>query len=130
MRLGVALSVLALSVTFGAPATADQPGYLVTVVGRVVSVDRAKGMIVLHHGMLETAEPADERCSVPTQSLRFVRRGMDIWATADTRRHPWRLRDVRPLHIDQQTLPSSQAARLADASEAEIVPRIPAGDSA
>ncbi len=124
MRLGLALSLFALAFATGAPVGADQPGYLVTVVGRVVSVDRANGTIVLHHGMLETAEPADERCTIPGQSLRFLRRGMDISATADTRRHPWRLRDVRPLHVDERTTPSGAGAtRLALAGTATFGPR-------
>ncbi len=88
------LLVLAATIVVG-PAIAAQHGYLFSIVGRVVSADRSHGTVVLRHGMLETMAPGDETCEVPRETFGAVRPGMIIMATADTRHHPWRLRDVR-----------------------------------
>jgi len=94
VRKAFAAALLAAEIV-ATPATAAQHGYLFSVVGRVVSADRARGTLVLRHGMLETMAPGTETCRVPTAALRIVRPGMMIQATADTRHHPWRLLDLR-----------------------------------
>jgi len=106
MRAGPMILAIALaSPVFGSPAAAEQPGYLVTVVGPVVSVDRLRAKIVLHHGMLETTPAGDEVCLVPRRLLRYLRPGMDVTATADTRRHPWRLTQLQHFHADENARP-------------------------
>ena len=87
--------MLAAGIASG-PALAARRGYLFSIVGRVVSADRARGTLVLRHGMLETMAAGTETCAVPRAALGGVRPGMMITATADTSHRPWRLRDVRP----------------------------------
>lgn len=97
MRFVIAAPALALAAAvLAGPAAAAQRGYLFSIVGRVMSTDRAHGILVLRHGMLETMSPGDETCEVTPSELRGVRPGMTISATADTRHRPWRLRQVRP----------------------------------
>jgi hypothetical protein len=98
---------------FAPDARAEQRGYLVRIVGRVVSVDQRDGKIVLHHGMLETANPADEPCLVPRNRLRFIRAGMDISALADTRHRPWKLIELRRFTDTISPPPSGSSVRLA-----------------
>lgn len=102
MRFGVGLLVVLSALVSGFPAALaqEQRGYLMPVVGRVVSVDRASGRIVLHHGMLETVDAGDVTCTVPPDRLRYIEPGMELSATADTRHRTWRLTDVRRFHID------------------------------
>ena len=102
MRFGMGLLTLALGavITFSAALAQEQHGYLVTVVGRVVAVDRASGRIVLHHGMLETANAGDVTCTVPADRLRYIQPGMELSAIADTRHRTWRLIDIRHFHGD------------------------------
>jgi Cu/Ag efflux protein CusF len=107
--LGIVLS--ALMSGFPAAFAQEQHGYLMPVVGRVISVDRASGRIVLHHGMLETVDPGDVTCTVPADRLRYIQPGMELSATADTRHRTWRLTDVRRFHVDTPTgSPSSRVA--------------------
>ncbi len=104
MRLAFAAPALILGASIlAAPVAAAQHGYLFSVVGRVVSADRAHGTLVLRHGMLETMAPGVETCEVPRGAMRAVRPGMMIQATADTRHHPWRLRDLHLFrgHVDR-----------------------------
>ncbi len=96
--LGITLSALVSG--SGAAFAQEQRGYLMPVVGRVVSVDRATGRIVLHHGMLETVDAGDVTCTVPADRLRYIQPGMELSATADTRHRTWRLTDVRRFHGD------------------------------
>jgi Cu/Ag efflux protein CusF len=96
--LGIVLS--ALMSGFPAAFAQEQHGYLMPVVGRVISVDRASGRIVLHHGMLETVDAGDVTCTVPPDRLRYIQPGMELSATADTRHRTWRLTDVRRFHGD------------------------------
>jgi Cu/Ag efflux protein CusF len=96
--LGVA--VIALVSASPAALAQEQRGYLVPIVGRVVSVDRASGRIVLHHGMLETVDAGDVTCTVPPNRLRYIQPGMELSATADTRHRTWRLTDVRRFRSD------------------------------
>lgn len=105
-RLVVWASAVALLVpALAAPAGAEQGGYLVTVVGRVISVDRGGSKIVLHHAMLETTPAGDEVCLVPRRLMRYLRPGMNVTATADTRRHPWRLTQLQHFHADDRVGP-------------------------
>lgn len=98
MRFAVGLLGITVSaLVWGSSAVLaqEQRGYLMPVVGRVVSVDRATGRIVLHHGMLETVDAGDVTCTVPADRLRYIQPGMELSATADTRHRTWRLTDVR-----------------------------------
>ena len=90
---------------FAAPAAAERQGYLVTIAGRVVSVDRAHGTIVLRHGMLETTSQGIETCVVPPRLLKYFRAGMELTARADTSRRPWRLTDVQHLRVRRDPPP-------------------------
>ena len=101
MRHEVALPALAAAVALALPASADQRGYLMPVIGRVVSVNHHRGTIVLHHGMLETLNPGDETCVVPRGNLQSIHPGMDLSAVADTRHRPWRLIQVRRFRADR-----------------------------
>jgi len=94
-----------------APAAAERQGYLVTIAGRVVSVDRAHGTIVLRHGMLETTSPGVETCLVPPRLLKYFRAGMELTARADTSRRPWRLTEVQHFHVRRE--PPAHDPRLA-----------------
>jgi hypothetical protein len=94
-----------VAVLYASPAGAERHGYVVTVVGRVVSVDRAHGTIVLHHGMLETTSPGEERCLVPRRLLKYFRAGMELTARADTSRRPWRLTEVQHFRANRQQPP-------------------------
>jgi Cu/Ag efflux protein CusF len=96
--LGITLSALVWG-SVGAFAQ-EQRGYLMPVFGRVISVDRTTGRIVLHHGMLETVDAGDVTCTVPPDRLRYIQPGMELSATADTRHRTWRLTDVRRFHGD------------------------------
>ena len=102
MRFGLGLLGFVLSaLVSGVPAVGqEQHGYLMPVVGRVISVDRASGRIVLHHGALETVDAGDVTCTVPPDRLRYIQPGMELSATADTRHRTWRLTDVRRFHGD------------------------------
>lgn len=103
MRFGLGLLVLAVSALIApsaAQAQEQQRGYLVSVVGRVVAVDRASGRIVLHHGMLETSDAGDVTCTVPPNRLRYIQPGMELSAIADTRHRTWRLIDIHRFHGD------------------------------
>jgi hypothetical protein len=102
VRFAMGLLVFALGalISISAAPAQEQRGYLVTVVGRVVAVDRASGRIVLHHGMLETADAGDVTCTVPPDRLRYIQPGMELSATADTRHRTWRLIDIRHFHGD------------------------------
>lgn len=105
VRFGFAGLVALSGLLVAAPAAGEQHGYLVPVVGRVVSVDRTRGSIVLHHGMLETTSPGEERCIVPHRLLRFFRPGMELRAKADTSRRPWRLTEVEHFHTERRGPP-------------------------
>jgi Cu/Ag efflux protein CusF len=103
VRFGVGLLIVAGALVSGVPAAQGQEqqrGYLMPVVGRVVSVDRASGRIILHHGMLETVDAGDVTCTVPADRLRYIEPGMELSATADTRHRTWRLTDVRRFRVD------------------------------
>lgn len=113
MRFGAALVAVLACLFFALPAAAEQHGYLVSVVGRVLSVDRAHGTILLRHGMLETTPAGREVCVVPRKLLRYFRPGMDLTATADTSRRPWRLREVQHFHADGNDRPTRATARVA-----------------
>ena len=116
-RAGLVVFAIAVSSPMlGRPAAAEQRGYLVTVVGRVVSVDRARAKIVLRHGMLETTRAGDEVCLVPRRLLRYLRPGMDVTATADTRQRPWRLTQVQHFHADEHVRPG-ETPRVAETRE-------------
>jgi Cu/Ag efflux protein CusF len=106
--LGLVLSALVSG--FPAALAQEQRGYLMPIVGRVVSVDRASGRIVLHHGMLETVDAGDVTCSVPPSRLRYIQPGMELSATADTRHRTWRLIDVRRFRSDGSAPTSSGVA--------------------
>jgi hypothetical protein len=94
-----------------APAAAERQGYLVRIAGRVVSVDRAHGTIVLRHGMLETTSPGVETCLLPPRLLKYFRAGMELTARADTSRRPWRLTEVQHLRVRRD--PPARDPRLA-----------------
>ena len=87
------------------PAAAERQGYLVTVAGRVVSVDLAHGTMVLRHGMLETTSPGEETCLVPRRLLKYFRAGMELTARADTSRRPWRLTGVQHFRVRREPPP-------------------------
>ncbi len=101
MRFGVGVLVVLGALVSGFPAALgqEQRGYLMPVVGRVISVDRASGRIVLHHGMLETVDAGDVTCTVPADRMRYIEPGMELSATADTRHRTWRLSDVRRFRV-------------------------------
>ena len=101
MRLAIALPALAGVMALALPVSADQRGYLMPVIGRVVSVNHHRGTIVLHHGMLETLNAGDETCVVPRGKLESIQPGMDLSAVADTRHRPWRLLMIRRFRADQ-----------------------------
>ena len=108
MTFRIVAASLTLTAVAASTALAAQRGYLMSVAGQIVSVDPARGTVVLHHGMLETADAGNERCRVEKKILRALRRGMFITATADTRHHPWRLSDVRPVtNADDERTPGS-----------------------
>ncbi len=103
MRFAVGVLVLvlgALGSGFSPGFAQAQRGYLMPVVGRVISVDRASGRIVLRHGMLETVDAGDVTCTVPPGRLRYIQPGMELSAVADTRHRTWRLSDVRRFRTD------------------------------
>ena len=101
VRLEIALPALAGAVALALPVSADQRGYLMPVIGRVVSVNHHRGTIVLHHGMLETLNPGDETCVVPRGNLQSIHPGMDVSAVADTRHRPWHLHQVHRFRADR-----------------------------
>jgi Cu/Ag efflux protein CusF len=109
VRFAMGLLVFALGalISISAAPAQEQHGYLVTVVGRVVTVDRASGRIVLHHGMLETVDAGDVTCTVPPDRLRYIQPGMELSAVADTRHRTWRLIDIRHFHGDSGSAPGS-----------------------
>jgi hypothetical protein len=119
VRLVLAAPAVTLAaVMLGGPAVAAQRGYLFSIVGRVMSTDPARGVLVLRHGMLETMSAGDETCQVARDALRGVRPGMTITATADTRHRPWRLRWIRPFdargerpHLGGRVVAMAETAR-------------------
>jgi Cu/Ag efflux protein CusF len=105
--MGLLVFALGALISISGALAQEQRGYLVTVVGRVVAVDRASGRIVLHHGMLETADAGDVTCTVPADRLRYIQPGMELSAVADTRHRTWRLIDIRHFHGDSGAAPGS-----------------------
>jgi Cu/Ag efflux protein CusF len=116
------LLVVLSALVSGFPAALgqEQRGYLMPVVGRVVSVDRASGRIVLHHGMLETVDAGDVTCTVPPDRLRYIQPGMELSATADTRHRTWHLTDVRRFRSDG-SVPSTPSGVASERFSQQIV---------